>query len=97
MTENLIPKERLATMGPDLIAPGVTYLCSSDCKDSGIILEASGGSFGRAAIVRNPQVKLANPSADEVAAHWAEITSLEGAEVWWSVQKSLKQFRAEQG
>jgi NAD(P)-dependent dehydrogenase (short-subunit alcohol dehydrogenase family) len=96
MTENLMPKERLAAMGPDLVAPGVTYLCSRECTDSGIILEASGGSFGRAAVVRNRQVKLANPTADEVAAHWSEITSLDNAEVWWSVSKSLKDYKADQ-
>lgn len=96
MTENLMPKERLAAMSPDLVAPGVTFLCSPECTDSGIILEASGGSFGRAAVVRNKQVKLGTPSADEVAAHWSEITSLADTEVWWSVSKSLAQFKAEQ-
>lgn len=96
MTENLMAKERLAAMSPDLVAPGVTFLCSADCTDSGIILEASGGGFGRAAIVRNRQVRLATPTADEVAAHWAEITSLQDSEVWWSVSKSLAQYKAEQ-
>src|SRR4029079_7324338 len=50
-------EERLAQMSPDLVAPAVTYMGSPECTDSGFIIEASGGRFGRAAIVRNRQVK----------------------------------------
>ncbi|MBI2765053.1 MAG: SDR family NAD(P)-dependent oxidoreductase [Chloroflexi bacterium] len=94
MTENLMPPERLARMSPDFVAPAVTYLCSPDCSSSGFIIEASGGAFGRAAIVRNSQVRLADPTADQVAAHWGEITDLEKAEPWWSIGQSLKDHLA---
>jgi len=95
MTEGLSVGGALTTMGPELVAPAVTYLCSPDCKDSGFIIEASGGGFSRAAIVRNRSVKLAKADADEVAGNWGEITNLDKAEVWWSIGQSLKDHQAE--
>ena len=80
--------EREAAMSPDLVAPAVTYLCSDSCTTSGMIITSGGGSFGRAAIVQNERVAIANATADDVEAHWNEITSLDNAEVWWSVRET---------
>ncbi len=88
-------EERLAKMSPESVAPVVTYLCSPDCKDSGMVIEASGGEFGRAAIVRNKRVAIDAPDADKIAAQWGAITDLEGAEPWWSVRQSWKDHLAE--
>jgi NAD(P)-dependent dehydrogenase (short-subunit alcohol dehydrogenase family) len=90
-------EDRLAKMGPDLVAPVVTYLCSPDCQDSGMVIEASGGTYGRAAIVRNERVAVDEPTADKIAAQWSQITSLEGAEPWWSVRQSWKDHLKEIG
>ncbi|MCC6382295.1 MAG: SDR family NAD(P)-dependent oxidoreductase [Dehalococcoidia bacterium] len=95
MTEGLMPAERAAVMSPNLVAPAVTYLCSPECHDSGFIVEAGGGRFGRAAIVRNQGINLERPDADAVAARWKEITSLEGAETWWSMRQTLAEREAE--
>ena len=80
--------EREAAMSPDLVAPAVTYLCSDSCTTSGMIITSASGSFGRAAIVQNERVAIANATADDVEAHWNEITSLDNAEVWWSVRET---------
>ncbi len=80
--------EREAAMSPDLVAPAVTYLCSDSCTTSGMIITSASGSFGRAAIVQNERVAIANATADDVEAHWNEITSLDKAEVWWSVRET---------
>ena len=80
--------EREAAMSPDLVAPAVTYLASDSCTTSGMIINSGGGAFGRAAIVQNERVPLANATADDVEAHWNEITSLDNAEVWWSVRET---------
>ena len=80
--------EREAAMSPDLVAPAVTYLASDSCTTSGMIINSGGGAFGRAAIVQNERVALANATADDVEAHWNEITSLDNAEVWWSVRET---------
>jgi hypothetical protein len=90
-------QERLARIGPEAVAPVVTYLCSPDCKDSGMIIEASGGDYGRVAIVRGQRTHIDEPTADKVAAQWASITSLEGAEPYWSVRQSLADFQKERG
>lgn len=94
MTENLVPEERLKTMGPELVAPAVTYLCSPQCNASGMIIEASSGDFGRAAIVRNGRVHIDEPTADKVEAQWAQITDLSGAEPYWNMQQTFDQYTA---
>lgn len=95
MTEGLMPPERAGAMSPDLVAPAVTYLCSPECRDSGFIIEAGGGRFGRASVVRNRGIQVEQPDADMVAARWKEITSLEGAEPWWSMRQTLAERQAE--
>ncbi|MFN0093246.1 MAG: SDR family NAD(P)-dependent oxidoreductase, partial [Dehalococcoidia bacterium] len=87
--------EQLARMSPEYVAPVVTYLCSPDCKSSGMVIEASGGTFGRAAIVRNARTDVPEPTADKIAAKWDQITSLQGAEPWWSVRQSWTDYLAE--
>ena len=81
--------EREAAMSPDRVAPAVTYMASDTCTTSGMIIQAGGGSFGRAALVQNARVPLENATADDVEAHWEQITDLESAEPWWSVRESL--------
>ena len=80
--------EREAAMSPDLVAPAVTYLASDSCTTSGMIITSASGSFGRAAIVQNQRVAIPNATADDVEAHWDEITTLDNAEVWWSVRET---------
>lgn len=80
--------EREAAMRPELVAPAVTYLCSDACQTSGMVINSGGGSFGRAAIVQNERVPIADATADDVEARWADITRLDGAEVWWSVRET---------
>ncbi|HEY2734185.1 MAG TPA: SDR family NAD(P)-dependent oxidoreductase, partial [Polyangiales bacterium] len=50
MTEALIPKDRLEKLGPELVTPGVVYLCSEDAPN-GTVLQAVGGRFNVAEIV----------------------------------------------
>ena len=91
MTNSVRPEGSSARdgMSPDLVAPAVTYMCSEACTTSGMVILSSGGSFGRAAIVQNDRVPIANATADDVEAHWGEITKLDSAEVWWSVRETL--------
>jgi NAD(P)-dependent dehydrogenase (short-subunit alcohol dehydrogenase family) len=79
MTEALIPKERLDKLGPELVTPGVVYLCSEQAP-SGVILQAVGGRFNIAEIVENAWVDLsADCTVESVAANWAKISDLTGA------------------
>ncbi len=80
MTEGLIPDEAAKNLGPELITPGVVFLCGEDAPN-GVVLQAAGGNFSVAAIVENQGVNLgAEASADDVAEAWAKISDLEGAQ-----------------
>src|SRR5690349_15832435 len=79
MTESLMPQEMLAKLGPELVTPGVVYLCSEDAP-SGVTLQAMGGRFNIAQIVENEWVDLgANCTVEAVADKWSKITDLTGA------------------
>ena len=79
MTENLIPEEAGKNLGPELITPAVTFLCSDDAPN-GVVVQAAGGSFSVAAIVENTGANLgAEAKAEDVAAAWSQITDLTGA------------------
>jgi NAD(P)-dependent dehydrogenase (short-subunit alcohol dehydrogenase family) len=79
MTESLIPKDRLEQLGPELVTPGVVYLCSDEAPN-GVILQAAGGRFNIAEIVENAWVDLSkNCSVEAVAENWAKISDMAGA------------------
>jgi len=78
MTENLIPGAMLEKLGPELVTPGVVYLCSEDAP-SGTILQAQGGQFSVATIVESPWVNLGTPTVEAVAENWAKISDLSSA------------------
>ena len=89
-----VSAEQAAAMSPDLVAPAVTYMASDSCTTSGMIITSASGSFGRAAILQNERVAIPDATADDVEAHWDEITSLDNAEVWWSVRETRAAFEA---
>ena len=79
MTENLIPEAAAESLGPELITPGVVFLCTEDAPN-GVILQAAGGKFSMACIVENEGVQLGStPSVEDVAANFAQITDLSDA------------------
>ena len=79
MTEGLIPEDAGKQMGPELITPGVVYLCTEDAPN-GVILQAAGGKFSAAFIVENEGVNLGQDvTVEDIASHWGEITDLTGA------------------
>ncbi len=79
MTENLMPKAALAALGPELVTPAVVFLCSEDAPN-GVVLQAQGGRFSVAAIVENQGIEIGqNASAEDVGAHFEQISDLAGA------------------
>ena len=79
MTENLMPKEALAALGPELITPGVIFLCSQEAPN-GVVLQAQGGKFSVACIVENAEVDLGvDATAEDVGANFERIADLTGA------------------
>jgi NAD(P)-dependent dehydrogenase (short-subunit alcohol dehydrogenase family) len=79
MTESLIPEQAQKALGPELVTPGVVYLCTEDAPN-GVILQAQGGRFSIACVVENQGVDLgADATVEDVAEHFATITDLTGA------------------
>lgn len=79
MTENLMPKEALANLGPELVTPAVVYLCTEDAPN-GVVVQAQGGKFSVACIVENAGVELgAQATAEDIGTNFERIADLAGA------------------
>ncbi|WP_420232192.1 SDR family NAD(P)-dependent oxidoreductase [Pseudomonas sp. ABY48] len=65
---------------PEWVAPGVVFLASQQCEDSGYVLRASNGQFTAKRFVENPGVdypvdlaRIKAASAEEIAQLWNHI------------------------
>jgi len=81
LTEDVLPPQFFEKMKPDFISPAVLYLCSEQCQDSGMIINATLGYFSRTAIVTGPGAILSDgvkiPEPEEVMENWDKIKSIE--------------------
>jgi hypothetical protein len=79
MTEDLMPPEMLAKMGPETVAPASVYLVSEDAPTN-VILNAGGGGFESANVTITPGIHVApeEMTAETVAARIAEIRDRTG-------------------
>jgi NAD(P)-dependent dehydrogenase (short-subunit alcohol dehydrogenase family) len=73
MTEELLPKQALDLMRPELITPGVLYLVSPD-GPTRCILGAGAGAFARTYIYETDGVYIDEPTPEKVAAQFAAIS-----------------------
>ncbi len=83
LTEDVFPPEVQEQLKVDFVVPLVLYLCSDKCTDTGLILNAGGGVYGRAAVLSTPGVRLGDggriPTVEDIRKNWKRIDSLEGA------------------
>jgi NAD(P)-dependent dehydrogenase (short-subunit alcohol dehydrogenase family) len=81
LTEDIVPPELFKLMKVDFVTPAVLYMCSEECQDSGVIINAGLGYFSRSAIMTGEGVILSDkkkiPTPEEVMENWGKITSLE--------------------
>jgi NAD(P)-dependent dehydrogenase (short-subunit alcohol dehydrogenase family) len=81
LTEDVVPPEIFKRMRVDFVTPAVLYMCSEQCQDSGVIINAGFGYFSRSAIMTGEGVILSDgnkiPTPEEVMENWGKITSLE--------------------
>ncbi len=93
LTEDVMPRDLYEKLDPELVAPLVLYLCSEECADTGLILNAGGGFFGRAAVVAAPVVLVGDgqqpPSLEEIHRHWAKIDDIAGAQTYTNANAML--------
>jgi putative sterol carrier protein len=93
LTEDVLPPDLVEHLDPEWVAPLVLYLCSNQCTDSGLILNAGMGFFSRAAVVSGPGVLLGEeeqpPTIGEVHQNWARIERLAGAQEYADANAAL--------
>ncbi len=75
MTEDLLPPEMLAKLGPETVVPAALYLVSDDAPSNAVI-NAGGGGFERSyvTLTRGIHVEPADMTPETVAARFAEIS-----------------------
>ncbi len=80
LTEDVLPPEFFEKMKPDFVTSAVLYLCSEQCADNGMIINAALGYYSRSAVVTGPGAILSDgkrvPTPEEVMESWSKITSL---------------------
>jgi putative sterol carrier protein len=93
LTEDVLPPELVEQLKPEWVAPLVLYLCSKQCADSGLILNAGMGFFSRAAVVSGPGVLLGEgeqlPTIGDIHQNWAKIERLTGAQEYHDANAAL--------
>jgi NAD(P)-dependent dehydrogenase (short-subunit alcohol dehydrogenase family) len=93
LTEGLMPEEMKGRLKAEAVAPLVMVLCSEQCPESGLILNAGMGRYSRAAVVSGPGVILGAegqvPSAEDVWREWAGIHSVAGGREYHDANEAL--------
>jgi len=80
MTEDVMSPESYEKMTPDYVTPATLYLCSEQCQDTGIYINAGGRHYSRANIVAGMGIRFEQmPTPEDIQENWEAITSLEGA------------------
>lgn len=79
MTEDLLPPDLLARMGPETVSPAALYLVSEEAP-TGVVLNAGGGGFeaSHVTLTKGIHLSAADMTAETVAARIAEIRDRAG-------------------
>jgi NAD(P)-dependent dehydrogenase (short-subunit alcohol dehydrogenase family) len=102
MTEGLMggdtmEEQRRQSMAPEHVAPAVTFMASPRCTQSGMVMEAGGGSYATSFMVRTAGVAF-DPNepkdADWIESHLDELTNMDGANVLWGIGETREDHYA---
>ena len=91
LTEDVMTPEAFDRMKVEFVTPVSLYLCSEQCEDTGMYINAGAGRFSRSNIVTGLGVQFEEmPAPEDIQDNWAAISSLENAEFFpstaeWSV------------
>jgi len=99
MTENLgMPAEVLEQLKPELVTPGVVFLCSEEAP-TGHILTAGAGAFALSRIVETEGVYIGpGATVEQVRDNWSKITDETGQKAYLNGgEQTGKFFRKMQG
>jgi len=78
LTEDVMPPEMFQKLDVKYITPGVLYLVSEQCQDSGAYINAFAGYFSRSQVLSGPGFMFPEmPTPEQVAEKWGQIMSLD--------------------
>jgi NAD(P)-dependent dehydrogenase (short-subunit alcohol dehydrogenase family) len=81
LTEDIVPAEIFKRMKVEFVTLAVLYMCSEQCQDSGVIINAGFGYFSRSAIMTGEGAFLSEGgktlTPEEVMEDWSKVVSLE--------------------
>jgi len=81
LTEDVLPPDLFAKLKPDFVTPLILYMCSEQCEDTGMMINAALGYYSRSAIMTGPGAILSDgveiPTPEKIMENWEKITSLE--------------------
>jgi NAD(P)-dependent dehydrogenase (short-subunit alcohol dehydrogenase family)/acyl dehydratase/putative sterol carrier protein len=84
LTEDVLPPDLFEKLKPEFVTPLVLYLCSEDCHDTGLIINAGMGFFNRTIIVSGPGSLIGDgktpPAVEAIHHNWKSLQTLEGAQ-----------------
>ena len=93
LTEDVLPPELFAKVKPDFVTPLVLYLCSEQCEDSGVMINAALGYYSRSAVMTGPGTILSDgeriPEPEEIMKNWDKIMSLENPKYFDQLMEML--------
>jgi len=93
LTRDVLPPDLVDRLKPEFVTPLVLYLTSERCPVSGGVYNAGLGHYSRVAVVSGPGTWLGEedqiPTPEEIAAHWSQITSLQGAQTYDDANAAL--------
>ncbi|MFC3226960.1 SDR family oxidoreductase [Marinibaculum pumilum] len=99
MTEELMPPEAVKLLQPELVSPGVAYLCSETNEESGIVLSAGGGYFARIQVMGSEGVFMepgTEVTPEMVADQFAKICDMSNAQNFDSSTAELQYLFSKQ-
>jgi len=93
LTEDVLPPDLFAKVKPDFVTPLVLYLCSEQCEDSGVMINAALGYYSRSAVMTGPGAILSDgeriPDPEEIMENWGKIMSLENPKYFGQLMEML--------
>lgn len=75
MTEDLLDDMSKSMMTPESVTPAVIFMCSENAP-TGQIISAGANCFAAAAMIETAGMFIENPTAEDVAANWEQISDL---------------------
>ena len=78
MTEDIMPPEAFERAKVEYVTPATLYLCSEQCQESGVYINAGGGHYSRSNIMSGLGVRFENmPTAEDIQDNWEAITNMD--------------------